>query len=67
MKCPKCKKGNMRQQVSIYADLPADCFNLCKKGIRSKEVKILGVGWDLGIIYCDEGCGNFINLRKKRK
>lgn len=61
VKCPKCKHGHLRQQVSIYADLPAGCFNLSKKGIRSGEVKILGVGWDMGCVYCHE-CGYFLRL-----
>jgi hypothetical protein len=56
MKCSKCKKGSLRQQVSIYADAPLDCHNLSKKGIRSKEVQILGVGWPTALIYCTN-CG----------
>lgn len=57
--CPRCKKQELRQQVSVYVDAPADCHDLSKKGIRSKRVKILGVGWDLGKIYC-QSCGYIV-------
>jgi hypothetical protein len=55
----------MRQQVNIFAELPADCFNLSKKNIRSKDVQILGVGWDQATIFCDAGCGNYLRLGKE--
>lgn len=61
-KCKKCKRGYMRQQVSVFVDIPLMCRNLSKKGIRNSEVKISGVGWPNAVFYCDKGCGNFLKL-----
>lgn len=51
-RCPKCMKFTLRQQVSIYADCELACHDLSKKGIRKRDVKILGVGWPTVTIYC---------------
>ncbi len=60
MNCPKCKQGKLRQQVSVYVECDADCTNLSKSGIRSKDVVILGVGWwtsgSPAWLYCPECC-----------
>ena len=53
--CPRCKKP-LRKHVSVYVDAPADCFSLNKKGIRSKDVRIQGVGWPTERMYCPK-CG----------
>lgn len=54
--CPRCKRGRLRKHVSIFADCPADCRNLSKKGIRSRDVVIMGVDWPQERVYCPE-CG----------
>jgi hypothetical protein len=58
-KCPKCRKGEILQQVNIFVECPMDCRSLNKKGIRSKTVKILGVGWPQASFYCSRGCGYY--------
>lgn len=65
-RCKKCKKGEIRQQVSIYVDLPADYFALNKKGIRSKKVKILGAGWPTATLYCTK-CSWFLRLNNSEE
>ena len=66
MKCPKCKIGNIWQQVSVHVACPADYFSLSKKGIRKKCVKIMGVGWDTATWYCNEGCGYYLRLGENK-
>ena len=66
VRCQKCRKGKMRQQVSIFAETDADSFSLCKKSIRKANVTILGVDWGNATIYCDAGCGNVLWLNPKR-
>lgn len=66
MKCPKCKKGKIRQQLNVFVECDVECRNLSKKGIRSKSVEILGAGWDRAIWFCDRGCGYFLRLAKER-
>jgi hypothetical protein len=66
MKCQKCGKGELRQQVSIFADAPLECHNLSKKGIRAKDVQILGAGWPTAVIYCTNAeCGLRLATDKK--
>jgi len=64
MKCPKCKKAKLRQQVSVYVECDADNRNLSKKGIRSKDVRILGAGWPHASLLCQK-CGWFHRLDSK--
>jgi hypothetical protein len=52
MRCPKCKKGGVRQQVGVIVECSADRHSLDKKGIRNKDVKILGVEWALATWFC---------------
>lgn len=56
MKCDKCKRGRLRQQVSVFCDLDVENNNLSKQGIRAKDVKILGAGWPQAVWYCPR-CG----------
>ena len=56
MRCPKCKKARLRQQVSVFVDCDADCHSLSKQGIRKRDVKILGAGWPQATLYCPT-CG----------
>lgn len=65
VRCDKCKRGWMRQQLSVFVDAPLDCRSLSKQSIRSKHIRILGAGWDRATIYCDAGCGNVLILGKK--
>lgn len=59
MRCPRCKKGSLRQHVNVFVEAPADCRNLSKQGIRSASVRVMGVGWDRAVIFCDNPlCGN---------
>ena len=62
MNCPRCKKSQLRQQVSVYCDVDANCHNLSKKGIRQRDVKILGAGWPTAALYCPR-CGFFQRLK----
>lgn len=66
MKCPKCKRGKVMQQVNVHVECPADCRSLNKKGIRKKTVKIIGVSWGQATWYCDKGCGYFLRLDGKK-
>lgn len=59
MKCPKCKRAKLRQQVSVFVECDADCHSLNKKGIRKKDVKIMGAGWPQASIYCPR-CSYFV-------
>lgn len=52
MRCPKCKRGRLRQQVSVFVECDAECRSLDKKGIRHRDVKILGAGWPQAQFYC---------------
>jgi hypothetical protein len=65
MKCPKCKRGQVMQQVNVVVECPADCNDLSKKGIRKNNVKIMGVLWDQATWYCDKGCGYTLRLGKR--
>ena len=66
MKCPKCHRGGLRQQVNVFVDAPADCRSLNKKGIRKKTVRINGVGWDQATWHCPhDGCGYMIRLSSR--
>jgi hypothetical protein len=67
MKCPKCKTGKVLQQVNVIVETDADCRSLCKKAIRSKKVKILGVGWPHASWFCSNGCGYYLKLDSKVK
>ena len=53
--CPRCNKP-LRKKVHIFVDAPAHCYSLNKKGLRSKHVKIEGVGWPNERLYCPK-CG----------
>lgn len=64
-KCPKCK-AKLMQQLSVFVEAPANCTNLSKRGIASKDVTVMGVGWDTAYIYCSKGCGYSIRLGKKK-
>lgn len=66
MKCPKCKRGKVMQQVNIVVECPADNHSLNKKSIRKRIVKIMGVIWDRATWYCDRGCGYVLRLGAKR-
>lgn len=56
MKCTRCKKARLRQQVPVFVDCDFECRSLSKKGIRSADVKILGAGWPQARMYCPR-CG----------
>lgn len=62
MRCPKCCKAKLRQQVSVFVDCDADCHNLSKSGLRQRDVKILGAGWPTAAIYCPK-CGFYERLK----
>ena len=64
MRCPKCKRGRLRMQVNVFVDCDGDCHSLNKKGIRKKNVKIQGVGWDLASFYCPK-CGYILRHEGK--
>lgn len=56
MTCPKCKRGRLRQQVSVFVECDAECANLSKTGIRKRDVVILGAGWPRTTYFCPK-CG----------
>lgn len=62
MNCPRCKKVRLRQQVSVFVECDLENHSLNKKGMRSKDVKILGAGWPTASVYCPK-CG-FYERRK---
>ena len=65
MKCPKCKRTRLRQQVSVIVECDAECRSLGKNGIRKRDVKIMGAGWPQAMIYCPR-CGHIVfNGRKE--
>jgi hypothetical protein len=67
-RCPKCKRPGLRQQVSVFVDCPASHYNLSKKGIRGKAVRIVGVGWPTAVYYCPhDGCGFLLRLGEEKK
>lgn len=51
--CPRCG-GALRKKVNVFVDIPFDCNNLSKSGIRSKDVVIEGADWDRATWYCTE-------------
>ncbi len=65
MRCPKCRKGQLVQQLSVFVECPLGQKSLNKKAIASSKVKIMGAGWDRATIYCSAGCGNFTRLPGK--
>lgn len=67
MKCPKCRKGTMRQLVSVVVEAPAECRSLSKVGLRRASVEIKGVLWDQATIFCSKGCGNVLFLGKSKR
>ena len=56
MKCPKCKRGRLRQQVSVFVECDAENHRLSKAGIRSRDVVVLGAGWPQAVFLCPK-CG----------
>ena len=64
VKCPRCKRGEMRQVVTVYVDAPVHCHDLSKTGLRSGDVKVVGVGWDSAWWYCPK-CGHTFRLDGK--
>lgn len=68
MKCPKCKRVFLRQQVNVFVDCDSRCHNLSKSGIRNADVKIQGVGWNMATIYCPRAnCGYILNLNSGKQ
>lgn len=61
MKCPKCKKGRLRQQVSVFVECDADNTKLSKTALRSADVQVLGAGCPTAVIFCP-ACGHSIRL-----
>ena len=56
MNCPACG-GNVRFTVSVYIDASDKYWlNFSKTNLRSSDIKILGVNWDVAHWYC-ESCG----------
>ena len=64
MKCPRCKRGRLRQQVSVFVECDAENYSLNKKGIRSRDVQIWGAGWPQAKLLCPK-CGWFERLSGK--
>jgi hypothetical protein len=67
--CPKCRKsrrknpGELRQHVNVFVECSVGNRSLNKNGIRSKDVKILGAGWDTAVWFCtNNNCGNIVRL-----
>lgn len=61
--CPKCKKGQLRQHVNVFVECAVGNTSLNKKGLRSKDVKIWGAGWDRATWFCPRsGCGYISRL-----
>lgn len=56
MRCPRCKTGRLRQQVSVFVECDAECRSLSKTGIRDKDVVVLGAGWPQARLFCPK-CG----------
>jgi hypothetical protein len=68
MKCPRCKRTNLRQLVSVFVECNADCRSLSKKGIRKRDVQIIGAGWPTATLFCPkDGCGFVLRLGKKER
>ena len=66
MKCPKCRKARLRQQVPVFVDCDLECRKLGKTGIRSRDVLIMGVGWPHSVTYCPK-CGFREDLGRRNK
>lgn len=64
MKCPKCKRARLRQQLSVFVECDAECYTLNKKGIRKSDVRIMGAGWQHASVYCPK-CGHFSVINGK--
>lgn len=52
MKCPTCKKGNLRKKVLIEIDLDITNYNLSKRALRKRNVQITCVHWPHERHYC---------------
>ena len=50
--CP----GPLMMTVHVVVQCPVDTKSLNKKGIRSRKVRIAGVGWDQARFFCPT-CG----------
>lgn len=59
MKCPKCKRGHLVQHVEVFIECPFETTDLSKRGIKRKDVKIIGANWPLARIFC-ERCGHMM-------
>lgn len=58
MRCPRCKKAQLRQHVNVFVECSVSNRNLNKKGIRSPDVKIMGAGWPTAMWFCPRAmCG----------
>lgn len=66
MRCPKCKRGRLRQQVSVFVECDLENHSLNKKGIRSRDVTILGAGWPQATILCPK-CGYLNRLEGRER
>lgn len=73
MPCPKCRRGQLRQHVNVFVECSVGNTSLNKKGIKSPDVKIMGVGWDTAMWFCTNAkCGYMNRLgapapKKKRR
>jgi len=66
MKCPKCRKGRLRQVVQVLVECDAENRKLDKKGIRSKNVAVMGVDWDRAR-FCCPNCGVVVDVSERGK
>lgn len=62
MRCPKCKQGRVKQQVSVIVETDADNHSLNKKSLRKKQNQIIGVLWDQATWYCDQNDCGFVRF-----
>jgi hypothetical protein len=66
MTCPKCKKGKLRRQVSVFVERDADRTSLGKTGLRDKDVVVLGAGWPQSAVFCPK-CGFYERLSRRKQ
>ena len=53
MKCPKCKKGEVRIKVNLFIDIPLELHHrVSKSNLRNREIKVEGAGWPTCTWYC---------------
>lgn len=66
IRCPRCKKADLRQFVDVFVQCSAGNRKLSKAGLRSPDVEVWGVSWDTACYFCPRHeCGYNESLLQK--